>query len=68
MKNEIFMAMLQQTLENAVRIVAEEEIKKAQDNITHLIGQQMDSLALGILKQYDVQYDSNRIIIEVKKK
>jgi|TARA_R110000822_G_scaffold7252_2_gene29875 hypothetical protein len=68
MKNEIFMAMLQQTLENAVRIVAEEEIKKAQDNITHRIGQQMDSLALGILKQYDVQYDSNRIIIEVKKK
>lgn len=54
-------------LREATARIAAEEIEAACENVKRRIGEQIDSVALGILKQYEVWSDRTRIVIEVRK-
>lgn len=68
MHTDQFLNHINTTLKHAINEVAEKEIEKAQKKVAERIHQQLDSLALSILKEYEVYSDRNKIVIEVKKR
>lgn len=61
----------EKALANSVKIrvaeIAAEEVQKAQENISRKVMGEIDKLALTILKEYDVRYSGDNIVITVRK-
>ena len=65
--SRFFLNHIDEVIRNRLAEIKEEELLAAFDRTRKRIEKEMDSLALQILSQYDVQSDANRIIITVKK-
>jgi hypothetical protein len=58
---------LRQEVRRRMQEIAQEELEEVKIKIINRIGQELDSLALGILDRYDVQRDARGLYITVSK-
>jgi len=64
---EMFEKFLRDSVVAKVSIIAGEEIEKAQRNINDRVRKEIDSMALNILREYDISCDRQNILIRIKK-
>ena len=65
--SRFFLNHIDEVIRNRLAEIKEEELLACFNRTRDRIEKEMDSLALQILSQYDIQSDANRIIITVKK-
>ena len=67
MSEDMIERVIRGALRDAIDAIASEEINRARERVAQRVSETMDTLALGIFKQYDIQHDRNRLIITVRK-
>jgi hypothetical protein len=67
-KSEVFVDAVMQVIQQQIKAEINDEIENQVDAFRQKLLEQADSMAMKVMRAYQVEFDANRVIITVEKK